>query len=74
MKNKKLARKIFENNGHKKVVVYVQGQNLKNTTKEENFGLRGAQWIGQQLCFLHSPEGQSVLRKKKENCSKKVDI
>jgi hypothetical protein len=64
MKEKILARKMSENNGHKKVMVHVRGQYLKDTKKEENFGLRGAQLTGQYLCFVLSPEGQSVLRKK----------
>jgi hypothetical protein len=46
-------------------MVHVRGQNLKETRKEENVGLRGAWRTGQQLCFLVSPEGQSVLREKK---------
>jgi hypothetical protein len=53
------------------VVVHVREQNLKNTMKEENFCLRGAQWTGQQLCFLLRPEGQSVLRKKRKILLKK---
>jgi hypothetical protein len=71
MKEKTLAWKRSENNGHKKVMVHVRGQNFKNTMKEENFGLRTAQWTGQQLCFLLSPEGQSVLRKKRKILLKK---
>jgi hypothetical protein len=41
-----MARKMSENNSHKKVMVDVRGQNLQDT-KKENFCLRGAQWIEQ---------------------------
>jgi hypothetical protein len=52
-------------------MVHVRGQNLKETRKEENVGLRGTWWTGQQLCFLLSPEGQSVLREKRKILLKK---
>jgi hypothetical protein len=45
-------------------------ENRTSRTKE-NVGLRAAQWTGQQLCFLLSPEGQSVLREKRKILLKK---
>jgi hypothetical protein len=67
---KKAIRKWSENNGHGKLMVEVKWLNLKHTRKEEGgeFWAKGAQDRWQLLCFLLSPEGQCVLRKRFLHC------
>jgi hypothetical protein len=47
-------------------MVHLIGLNFKDARNEENFGLRMAQGREQQLCFLLSPEGHSMLRNKRK--------